>query len=337
MSPETHPPRLSLLLIAYNQADTVQQAIAGALTQTYSPLEILISDDASTDATHARMLQAVAGYSGPHRVVVLRNERNMGIGAHLSHLAAQARGELLFVAAGDDVSLPQRCERVAQIWQQSGRRLDLIACTLADIDAEGREHQRIVPSDLGRYRTAQDWLQQPPHVVGAGQAWTKRLFTRFGPLRSGIVAEDLIMVFRAVVSGGACSIDETLVQYRRGGISRKVRALHAQDVIRRLLGNSRHAIVEYEQLLADATVAGCSAPVQAWVQPRLAREQLVATLFGSEPAGARLRALLQASDVSWGRRLRLATYGFFPQLLAPFFWFKRRLTCIRTVTRETND
>lgn len=312
-----------MLLIAYNQADTIRQAVEGALAQTYSPLEILVSDDASSDGTFEVMRQCVATYSGPHRVVVLRNERNLGIGAHLSHLAAQAQGELLFVAAGDDVSLPQRCERIAQVWEQSGRTLDLIACTLADIDAEGREHQRIVPSDLGRYRTVQDWLQQPPHVVGAGQAWTKRLFTRFGPLQPGIVAEDLIMVFRAVVSGGACSLDEALVQYRRGGISRKVRALHAQDVIRRLLGNSRHAIVEYEQLLADAAVAGCSAPVRAWVQPRLAREQLVATLFGPKPAGARLSALLRASDVSWGTRLRLATYGFCPQVLAPFFWLKR--------------
>ena len=52
------------------------------------------------------MQAAVAGYRGPHRIVLNRNPANLGIGAHLSQLVAMSRGELLFVAAGDDVSLP---------------------------------------------------------------------------------------------------------------------------------------------------------------------------------------------------------------------------------------
>ena len=107
------------------------------------------------------------------------------------------------VAAGDAVSLPQRCERLVQAWLAHGRRPDLIASALADVDANGRVMGEIVPDDLGAYTSLAQWAARPPHVVGAAQAWTKRLFERFGPLPPGTVAEDLVMVFRALGSGGA--------------------------------------------------------------------------------------------------------------------------------------
>ncbi|MEO8808402.1 MAG: glycosyltransferase, partial [Burkholderiaceae bacterium] len=78
-------PLASLLLIAYQQEKTVAQAVAGALSQTYTPLEIILSDDASNDGTFAAMQAAVAGYTGPHHILLNRNPRNLGIGAHLSH------------------------------------------------------------------------------------------------------------------------------------------------------------------------------------------------------------------------------------------------------------
>jgi glycosyltransferase involved in cell wall biosynthesis len=323
-SAEIHPPTLSLLLMAYNQQDTIRQAIEGALSQDYTPLQIIISDDQSGDDTFAVIQQTVSAYHGPHEIIVNRNPANLGIGAHLSKLVSMSRGELLLVAAGDDISLPHRCTRTAQIWEQSGRKLDLIACSLADMDAAGQVHERITPSDLGTYRNIEDWLRQPPHVIGAGQAWTRRLFEHFGPLPAGVVAEDLLMVFRAISTGGACSTGEVLVRYRRGGISRKVRALHAHDVVLRLLKNSRHAVIEYRQFLADAARIGNLPHVKTWIEPRLQKEELIQTLFNQKPSIAtRLTALRQADMVPWSTRLRLAIYSLCPQLLAPFFALKR--------------
>src|SRR3954465_11256485 len=105
-------PLATMLLLCYRQQTTVADAIAAALAQTCSPLEIVISDDASDDGTWQAIEQAVEGYAGPHRLVLNRNPVNLGIGAHLNRMVGLSTGELLFIAAGDDISLPARCERV---------------------------------------------------------------------------------------------------------------------------------------------------------------------------------------------------------------------------------
>lgn len=319
-------PLVSLLLITYNQQDTVGEALAGALAQTYGPLEILAADDASSDGTWERMQAAVAGYGGPHAVQLIRNERNVGIGANLSRLAARARGELLVIAAGDDVSMPQRCERVVQAWLDHGRRPDLIATGLIDIDAQGHTHDPIVPDDLQNWRTPADWAARQPYVIGAAQAWTKRLFDRFEPLPEGTVAEDLLMVFRAIGSGGALTLREPLVHYRRGGVSRRVRNLHARDVVRRLLANNRHALIEAEQLLRDAQRIGCLDEVGPTLRAMLERERFVAALFAADGLREQVRAVRQASGVKLRLRLRLFVYAAMPWLLAPLFALKRAVT-----------
>jgi glycosyltransferase involved in cell wall biosynthesis len=317
-------PHVAMLLIAYNQRDTVGQAIASALAQDYSPLTIVVSDDHSGDDSFEAMQRAVADYRGPHRVVLNRNPRNLGIGAHLSHAASLCpEAELLFVAAGDDTSLPQRCSRVVAAWLAGGKRADLISAPLEDMDASGDVHAVITPSDLGRYRSLRDWVADPPHVIGAGQAWTRRLLERFGPLPEGVVAEDLVMVFRAIGSGGALSLAEPLVRYRRGGISRRVRTLHAGDVIARLLKNNRHALVELPLLLRDAATIGQLDAVDAVLNERLDRERFIHDVFAAATFPQKVAVVLRAKTVALAVRLRMALYAMAPWLLAPWFALKR--------------
>ena len=247
-------------------------------------------------------------------------------------------GELLFVTAGDDVSLPQRCETVVRAWLAHDCRPDLIASALFDMDAGGGLHATIVPSALQRYRSVADWLADPPFVVGAAQAWTRRLFDRFGPLPAGVVAEDLIMVFRAIASasasrdadaagigGAAITLPEALVGYGRGGLSRRVRSRHAQDVVERVLKNNRHALIEHEQLLRDAALVGQLGIVQAAFDAKLRRERFIRDVFAASGRGRKIGVALRAAGVPIGLRLRMLCYAALPSLYAPFFFVKRRL------------
>lgn len=322
MEPDA-PPLITLLLLAYNQRRFVGQAVAGALAQTYPNLEIVISDDASTDDTFAQMQQAVDGYTGPHRVVLNRNPQNLGIGGNLNRMVDLSHGELLFIAAGDDISKPQRCERVVEAWLGSGKTLDLISTGLTDMDESGALHGTIAPTDLSTYQNASDWLTRPPHVIGAAQAWTRRVYDRFGPLPGDTMGEDMLMVFRAVLSGGALTLTDALVDYRRGGISRRERTLSAQDVTRRLLKNNRNALAELPQLLSDARAAGQLAAVEKPLTQRLAREVFIKEIFGASRVAQQISVTFNASAVPWLVRTRLLTYAAFPWALSPWFALKR--------------
>ena len=320
-------PRASMLLIAYNQAATIEAAIDGALAQDFDRLEIVISDDASTDDTFARMTARVAGYRGPHRVVLNRNPRNLGIGAHLSHAASLCIGELLFVTAGDDVSLPHRVSRCMAAWEAHGKRIDLIAGWVEDVDAEGRVHDVLRPSDLAQWRSLADWARERPYVIGAAQAWTRRLLDRFGPMPEGVVAEDLVMVFRAIAAGGAITLPEPLVRYRRGGLSRRVRARSADDVVTRLLKANRHSLVELPLMLNDARRAGDAAleAVRPELETQLARATFTQRVFDAPGWAPALTAMAGARGVPWGTRLRLLAYARARWSFAPWFALKRAL------------
>lgn len=316
-------PVVSMLLISYNQQDTIEAAVRGALGQTLSGLEIIICDDASTDRTFEVIDSVVSNYAGPHRVQIHRQPKNLGIGANLAHAVGMSHGRLLVVAAGDDVSVPNRCERLLQVWNDHGQALDLLASDLVDVDQHGQIHGVIRPSDLGRYKSAQEWLNNRPHVVGAAQAWTRRLYDHFGPLQPGVVAEDLLMVFRAVCLGGAIYVPEPLVQYRRGGLSGKRRAMSAQDVIRGWLSNNRHTLVELPMLRADAEKARCLDVMGPWLAEESAYAFLLRDVFAAQGGAIRTHLILRASAVSLSKRWRMWVYAVAPFLVAPLFALKR--------------
>lgn len=315
-------PLVSMLLIAYNQADVVGDAIAGALAQTYSPLEILISDDCSPDGTWAAIEAATRDYRGPHRIVLNRNERNAGITAHLSQLAAMSHGELLVVTAGDDISVPERCTRLVECWNALERRVDLIASDLVEIGSDqthAPDASRMAPTDLGQYRNFADWERGRPWVVGASHAWSRRLFERFGPMLPGAMAEDQIMTFRAVMTGGAHSLREPLVHYRRGGLSGKKRYRTVEQFIARVKLTTAFGLAESEQFQRDAQIAGVGDEMRELLVPKLAREHYARDVFARKGLGAKLGLLFGTKGVKLGFKLRMFFYAACPVVYRPFF------------------
>ncbi|MBC8747986.1 MULTISPECIES: glycosyltransferase family 2 protein [Paraburkholderia] len=320
---DTTRPLVSMLVIAYDQAEQIGDAVRSALAQTYEPLEIIVSDDASSDATYASIEAALAGYAGPHRVIARRNSANQGISAHLSQLAQLAHGELLFVAAGDDMSAPERCERVVDCWLAHGRRPDLIATDLADMDEAGQVHERVSPTGLDRYRSFDDWLVERPWLIGAAHTWSRRLIERFGPMLPGAAAEDQIMVLRAILSGGAISLREPLVRYRRGGLSRKRRYQSVDELVARMRQSNRYGLAELAQLQRDAEIAGVAERMRAAMAPKLAREQFIHAMFEAGGLGERIGLVTRSAGVKLGLRIRMFLYASCPVVYAPGIWIKR--------------
>ena len=96
----------------YNGGRHLRQALESIRSQTYPALEILISDNASTDATR-RICHEYA--AADHRVRVHRNERNFGAAFNYNKVARLARGEYFKWAAHDDVLAPTHIESCVRL------------------------------------------------------------------------------------------------------------------------------------------------------------------------------------------------------------------------------
>jgi len=103
-------PLLTFCVGAYNHERFIEKAVEGAFAQTYSPLQILLSDDCSSDKTFEIMSAMAAAYRGPHKIILNRNDRNLGLAGHVNRAAELMGGELLILSAGDDISLAHRSE-----------------------------------------------------------------------------------------------------------------------------------------------------------------------------------------------------------------------------------
>lgn len=259
-------PLISFVLTCYRQEKFIRESVAGALAQTYSPLEIIVSDDGSPDRTFDIVREIVAGYHGPHTVRLNRNETNLGIGGNVNRAMELCRGELVVIAAGDDVSLPERTELTWRAWEESGRQATSVCSSYTTIYEDGAELGR------GGFRGAADDTRpvirlegdlaeflatRQPTVCGCSHAWTPELFRYFGPLQSDL--EDLVLSFRSLAMGQMIYLRQPLVKYRRhttnvsffaGGDDTRSFA-HREN---RLRWVGRQTVKAYDNMLADIDV-----------------------------------------------------------------------------------
>jgi glycosyltransferase involved in cell wall biosynthesis len=301
----TMRPEITLALLGYNRAAFIDAAIDSAFAQIGEPIEILLSDDVSTDGTYERMLERASAYRGPHEVVVRRNTENIGVTRHLAAVVQSAQGDLTVIMDSDDVSLPTRAAESAQAWRDSGRKLDLIASHVIDMREDGQDVGLKRVDALERWPDVAAWARRRPHVIGAAHAVTRRLYERFGPLRGRLLQPDQVNVLRAICAGGAMTIDRPLLRYRRGGMSSAERS--PSEWRAHLAHRTRRHLAVIEQWLEDASVAGCRDTVEQGVHWNRRREEFMRDLLDADLLVDQMRIVMGRHDVPAGWRwLRLA-------------------------------
>jgi glycosyltransferase involved in cell wall biosynthesis len=123
-------PLVSVVIAAYQAEKFLAEAIESVLVQTYSPIELIVADDGSTDQTAAIAARYadVEVLSLPHRGQSAA--RNSGLAA--------ARGKLITFHDADDVMLPERIE-VQFEHLESHDDIDVVVCAQELKVEEGAE------------------------------------------------------------------------------------------------------------------------------------------------------------------------------------------------------
>src|SRR5262245_40586459 len=104
-------PFVTIAIPTFNRASLLKSCVKVALSQTYQHFELLVSDNASTDAT----AEVLREFNDP-RLRVVRQPHNIGLIPNWNACLAEARGEFIVFCSDDDALLPwilEKCVAVA--------------------------------------------------------------------------------------------------------------------------------------------------------------------------------------------------------------------------------
>lgn len=209
-------PLITFALFAYNQEKYIREAVESAFAQTYEPLEIILSDDFSTDSTYRIMSDLVESYKGRHSIKLFRNDKNLGLVGHINKVFLDITdSDLVVVQAGDDVSLPERTALLWQAWESAPCKPTIISSAMSFINTVGEEVGGIIPPETGlkNDQTFEVILNPNGRLYGASSMYHKDVFKIFGALDLAQV-EDGPLSIRGQLLGPSIALEQKLVKKR---------------------------------------------------------------------------------------------------------------------------
>jgi succinoglycan biosynthesis protein ExoO len=222
------PVAVTVVVPTYNGASTLQRALDSVLRQTLSDIEIIVADDASTDATWPITAAAI---ESDRRVRAIRHKQNAGKAVGMNRAAASARGRWLAVLDADDWYHPERLTKLIALGE--AQRVDMVADnqffydTVADV---------MIGSAWKPARTG--WRLNFDNFLAGSDAYDSFNFGMLKPVvRADFIrrmsllydararhGQDFLYLLKFFVAGGTAAItDEPLYYYTQpfGALSRQ--------------------------------------------------------------------------------------------------------------------
>jgi glycosyltransferase involved in cell wall biosynthesis len=227
--PSHASPRVSIAIPAYNSAESIGETIDSALSQSVADVEVVIADDASSDAT----ADVVRSFTDP-RIRLYRNPVNLGHSGNWNYVVSLCRAPFVKFLCADDLLRGDCVERMLAIFERApnvGLVFSRRQIVFPPADPEGREfrdvydamYRRFGPLDEvndGRrlfavYAAAgfdDNWIGEPTNVM-----MRRSLLERLPGFHPHIhQASDMELWIRAMFHSDVGFVDEALATYRIG-------------------------------------------------------------------------------------------------------------------------
>lgn len=200
-------PSLSCVMTTYNREDYIMSALKSTFEQDYAgELEIIISDDCSTDNTWDIVQEAVSQYTGPHKIITTRTPHNMKLAGNTNHALQFVTKDWVVRADDDDISLLNRCSIIAKLIQSHPHIRGILLDTIPFMDdAEIPALEAQLPQTPTHDITEIDLLSaiDPFRMHGGGKVWHTEVYRAFGPMNPEVyIIDDVNLYCRALVLGG---------------------------------------------------------------------------------------------------------------------------------------
>jgi glycosyltransferase involved in cell wall biosynthesis len=114
-------PLVSAIVPTYNQAAFIESAVLSAVEQDYPDMQVVVSDDGSTDGTDEIVRDLARRHAD--RVTAIVGLPNVGVTENFNRALRACRGEFVAFLAGDDLWLPGKISRQVAWFAEDERRV----------------------------------------------------------------------------------------------------------------------------------------------------------------------------------------------------------------------
>ncbi|AKT52365.1 glycosyltransferase family 2 protein [Arsenicicoccus sp. oral taxon 190] len=251
--PSPSQPLVSIVIPCYQAQRFLGAAVTSALTQTYPHIEVVATDDGSSDRTP----ELLAAYGDLVRVVT---QDNKGLPGARNAAIREARGELICLLDADDILLPPYVQAAVDVWASAGTTRSFVTCDALLMSAAGIVPGRtVLPSGTPSPDRQRQHILENNFVSGFA-VFPRRMWEEIGGYDESMrVCEDYDFWARAIYAGWRAEyLTAQHALYRRvsGTLSTQSERMYAgeQEVL-------RHVAEQYADSLA--------APERAFLELRL--------------------------------------------------------------------
>jgi glycosyltransferase involved in cell wall biosynthesis len=220
---------VSVALCTHNGEAFVAEQVETILAQTALPSEIVLSDDASTDATVSIVEATVddwrrANPGASLTLRVIRNQEPLGVAQNFEQAIAASTGEFIALADQDDVWHSDRIERARKVLLEQPTTM-LVHSDARLVDSHGTfindtlfSAYDVSPAVVRAIRdgAAFEILARRTIVTGAATMFRRELLKHAIPFPSGWVHDEWLAIVASAL-GSLDVIDEQLIDYRQHG------------------------------------------------------------------------------------------------------------------------
>jgi glycosyltransferase involved in cell wall biosynthesis len=198
---------ISVCMATYNGELFIGEQLDSIISQLDELSEIIIVDDCSTDRT----ISIIESYED-QRIVVLRNDKNMGVVRSFNRAIENAKHDVVFLSDQDDIWLDNKVRSILEIFEAK-KSISLIYGNGVLID----EYGNFLGRNLFLRGVYSSFILQliRPRFLGCSMAFRKSFKNKIFPLPQDIAMHDWWIGLNHLYYGQVLYLSEPLIQYRR--------------------------------------------------------------------------------------------------------------------------
>ncbi len=183
-------PLVSIRVITYNSSEYIIEALESVKAQSYKNIELVISDDCSTDNTVSLCQDWIRNNKRRFiRVELITHNVNTGIGSNMNRATKACRGDWIKGLAGDDKLVPEAIEKIIN-FSNNHNDIEVIFGNAYGIDSQSNIYRNYLPKIQGSL-TYENFINGKIIYNVTTVAFKKEIIEKVGFYEEGVLTEDI--------------------------------------------------------------------------------------------------------------------------------------------------